>query len=177
MVSIGLSLAGSIRAEDVTISSAAELAAFATRAGGGETSLDATLTADIVYTDFVQIGGNYSGTFDGQGHTVTIAVESTKQGAALFFNNRGTVQNLRVAGTITTSANNPGGICYYNYGTIRNCVAEVDFTFTGAGVSVTAGGISGQATSGSTIENCWRDGSIPPTRWDSTPISASRLST
>ena len=160
LFSIGLSLAGSTRAEDVTISSASELKAFATRVNSGETSLDATLAADIDYTDFVQIGGNYSGTFDGRGHTVTIAVESTKQGAALFFNNRGTVQNLRVAGTITTSSNNPGGICYYNYGTIRNCVAEVDFTFTGAGVSVTAGGISGQATSGSTIENCMFNGSF-----------------
>ena len=157
-----LCLASNTWAEDVTISSASELKAFATRVNGGETSLNAKLTSDITYTgdSYVQIGGNYYGTFDGQGHTVTVAIESTKQGAALFFNNRGTVQNLRVAGTITTSSNNPGGICYYNYGTIRNCAAEVDFTFTGAGVSVTAGGISGQATSGSTIENCMFNGSF-----------------
>jgi hypothetical protein len=153
------------------IGTAQDLADFAALVNAGNLDVDACLTADIDYTTkYVQIGEQvingkgFRGIFNGNGYTITVAMDSegqTQKGnnTGLFYNMRGTVENLRVVGTVKAHLDNAGAICYYNYGVIRNCVAEVDFTLT-KGASCSSGGFAGQAEGGSLFENCMFKGSF-----------------
>ena len=68
------------------ISSAADLRAFAELVNGGETAVDAVLTADIVAdADQPMIGQTlataFSGHFDGQGHCITLQWTGERTGS------------------------------------------------------------------------------------------------
>ncbi len=73
------------------IGSAADLKAFADRVNNGtEPGADAVLTADIDYTAYTtgfigrnETGKHYTGTFDGQGHTVTTNIVNTARWTGL----------------------------------------------------------------------------------------------
>ena len=100
--------------------------------------------ADITYYDF-------KGTFDGNGKTVTYHVADSSDdyiGLFAFFMNGATVKNLSVAGSISGSGEDYGGIVGRNYvGTIQNCSSSVSITGSADGY----GGIAG--TNDGTIDH------------------------
>ena len=95
------------------------------------------LTADIsVSTKCGIVEGNvqknaFSGTFDGDGHTITATItDNSNQGAALFsYINGATIKNLKVAGTINSSQRHAAAIVGFSKGTgnsIVNCAATAN---------------------------------------------------
>ena len=152
------------------LSSPAELAEFATLVNEGNNAANAVLTADIDLSgmEFPMIGTDanmYSGTFDGQYHTVTIQLTPTNDCAGLFYKvMEGTIQNLRVAGTIETSRHLMGGIAGIVYGTtIQNCVSSVEILTSFAGDAADGGICScadNTANRQTQIFNCVFDGKI-----------------
>ena len=141
------------------IGTAEELAVFAQATQDGETDANAVLTADIDYSGYmVTIGKDatdYAGTFDGQGHKVTLGVNRDGSGAALFWalTSQGVVKNLITDGVIDITGKYAAGICVYNHGLITNCASylTINSAIDGDG---THGGIAALSYSGSKIENC-----------------------
>ena len=149
------------------IDTEAELAAFAARVNGGETDAWAILTGDIVMTgtNWTPIGDflRYTGTFDGQGHTITgmsnEGLDTVQQyggmytgGVVGYLAGDGTVENCRYSGTISGGENAyVGGIVGYQngIGTVENCSSSA--TVTG-GEYAKVGGIVG--FSKGTVQNC-----------------------
>ena len=134
---------------------------FAALVNGGEVTANAVLTADIdLGMEFTMVGvndnsGAYYGTFDGQGHTITINMYPEENYAAVFryVGWRAVIQNLKIQGTITTSSKFAAGIAGRVRGTIRNCYADITINSSVAG-DATHGGLAGTATNGTIIENC-----------------------
>ena len=146
------------------------------------------LTADIVYDGdgFSQIPSPaFSGTLDGQGHTIT-GLEIS--GAGLFATVSGTIKNLGLVnininnvnayagafaaqtsggftlencyatGKVTSGGNNVGGLVGYSYasgGKISNCY----FSGSVEAANAPAGGLVGYAY-GTDIENCYSAGNV-----------------
>lgn len=141
-----------------TVSSAKEFAAM--DAGGSY-----TLTKDIIVTE--PYASDFTGTFDGNGHTVTLDIEGNSANVGLFRKLGGgaTVKNVTVAGQVTaTGKNNVGGIAGTADGnvTIENCKNTASIK-GGKG----AGGILGYSEPGSgfvTISSCANMGSVSGTR-------------
>ena len=119
-------------------------------------------------------GGSYhdfTGTFDGQGHTLTISYGtfdepvSNDDKTAPFRNAESgcVIKNLRTAGTIYTSKKYAGGFIGTQYGTVRleNCRSSVTINSLTAGDG-THGGFVGNNGNGSdlTIDGCVFDGKI-----------------
>lgn len=102
----------------------------------------------------------FAGTFDGQGHTVTLKIESpAEKYLGLFAYNSGTIRNVTVRGSISGKGY-LGGICGYNAGTISGCTNYATISGTDAWV----GGITGCGkASVSKIENCANYGAIETT--------------
>lgn len=114
----------------------------------------------------------FSGTFDGDYHTIHINMYRETAYAALFGVTVGaTIKNLKVDGTINTSNKFAGAFLAYNNGSttkITNCISSVHIICDNI-VTVdpnkpydcTHGGFAGQNESGSLrFENCIFDGSI-----------------
>ncbi len=132
-------------ATEYKIETADDLAGLASLVSGGNDFSGKTisLTADIDmsgYTDFVGIGTStypFAGTFDGGGHTVTLALStSTSSGALGLFAyvNGAVIQNVVIAGTVKTVSNNngTGGLVGYVAGTggvtVENCINQANIT-------------------------------------------------
>lgn len=118
------------------------------------------LTADITVT--APYASDFSGTFDGNGHTVTLNITSGSANTGLFKKLVGgaTVKNVTTAGTVSGGAST-GAIAGNADGkvSIFNCKNTATVTGTGKGV----GGILGYSypTSGyATIESCANTGAI-----------------
>ena len=99
----------------------------------------------------------FQGTFEGNGHTVIINVNTAGAVAGFFGYLRGTVQALKVTGSVlctntTTSA--AGGIAGYNHGGIISECANLATV-----IGYICGGIAGE-TEGGTIRNCYNTGYI-----------------
>lgn len=100
---------------------------------------------------------NFRGTFDGNGHTITInstgVLGAASNGCGLFAQSYGTIKNLTVAGSFTApiSAHYVGaiaGICYSGSGSIQNCTSTANITVNGYSStddSSGVGGITGKA--------------------------------
>lgn len=75
----------------------------------------------------------FSGTFDGDGYTLTVNISGGR--VAPFMQVSGTIKNLRVAGSITGSANHTSGLisfCTSNTTcTIQNCIVSATITNNG----------------------------------------------
>ena len=172
--SSGPALSGSGTAEDpYLLSNLDELLLFAAMVNGtgdyegnAQPGLCAKLTADVDASSLSQwtpIGNTevgYSGSFDGQGHSVTLTMQdSTETNQGLFGTvSGGTVENLRVAGSIDTDSEDVGSVggvagCL-NGGTIQNCSGSVAIQ-----VTCNAGGVVGIIGSGS-VTNCYNTGTI-----------------
>ncbi len=161
--------AGAALADDkpvLEIGTLKELQAFAASVDTANTTGDSyegktvVLTADIDASDAAwnPIGEtadnkSFRGTFDGQGHTVTLAISSASRYNGLFCYNFGTIKNVKVAGTIettTTSAGYNGAVCGWNKssGVVDSCINEAVCTYRGTYSS----GIVGQ--NAGTVSNC-----------------------
>ena len=156
------------------IANAKQLAWFAQKINaGGSRSLCAVLISDIVINDAstnnewtpIQDGISsygaaeedrceYTGMFDGKGHTVYGLT------APLFGNaDKGSmIKNVTVTGTITGSTN-VGAICKTTYGDIESCVSYATITVDGQ----RTGGIAGLVYAGGSITNCINYGAITST--------------
>jgi hypothetical protein len=88
---------------------------------------DLDLTAE--YPDWVPIGvggASFTGTFNGNNHTIKYQIPNASSYAGLFGVTSGTISNLRVDATITSINDYIGGLAAQNSGTITNC------SFTGS---------------------------------------------
>lgn len=123
-----------------------------------------TLTKDIIVTE--PYASDFSGTFDGNGHTVTLDITASTANVGLFKTLSGgaVVKNVITAGSISGKVNNVGGIAGTADGnvTIENCKNTASIK-GGKG----AGGILGYSEPGSgfvTISSCANMGSVSGTR-------------
>lgn len=159
------------------LGSEADWMEFVTLVSGGTTDAKAKLTANITLTTnassfastrMVGTSSNkYAGTFDGQGYTVTYNKGSlTEQTHGLFrFVNGAIIKNLNVAGSMSSSGIDLGGIVGNSSGvTIQNCHCSVNLEQTKTDGDLVAGGIIGRISGGTnTIENCLYDGTLSAT--------------
>lgn len=135
--------------------------AFAAMEPGGNYQLTANITVTAPYAN------DFTGTFDGNGHTVTLDIEGNSANVGLFRKLGGgaTVKNVTVAGQVTaTGKNNVGGIAGNADGnvTIENCKNTASIKGSKA-----VGGILGYSEPGSgfvTISSCANMGSVSGTR-------------
>ena len=118
------------------------------------------LTANIDDVDFMLSSAYFKGTFDGQGHTITLNNPSYPTGEnkaiALFASTSGsTIKNLTVGGTITTGVKNSAGISTWNGGasTFENVVSIVEINYTGT-ENASNGGFIGYCKQNATLNNC-----------------------
>ena len=156
--------------------------------------INITLTADIDLKgiDWTPIGKDdnkaYTGTFDGNGKTITgLTVTGSDQYAGLFgyIGSGGTVKNVVLEGVQIESDNSSGyagGVAGDSWGTIENCsvsgsVSGTTFaggvvgsqrggSITGCNSSATvkgvifAGGIAGETNSGASLTGCYATGDV-----------------
>ena len=125
------------------------------------------LTADIDITTPAgyRASDNYnqpfSGTFLGDGHTITVTLDDDgNQGLALFrYINGATIKDLKVTGTIASSQYHTSGLVGFASGTnlIENCIVTATLNIS----SDYAGGIIGHGlTSATTIRGCAFTGTV-----------------
>ena len=156
--------------------------------------INITLTADIDLKgiDWTPIGidynHQYTGTFDGGGHTITgLAVTGSDQYAGLFgrIGSGGTVKNVTLKEVKIESNNDMsavGGVAGWSYGNIEYCSVsgsvssnstaggvvgyQSDGAITGCNSSATvkgmvrAGGVAGATNSGASLTGCYATGSV-----------------
>ena len=164
-----------------------QLLEFAALVNGGQTSICAVLTDDIdtgnniTFNDdgeptetptniWTPIGNSYpnryTGTFDGQGHTISrlYVNDNNKDLVGLFgyLGEGGIIRNVGVETSYFNGKDNVGGVCGHNNGTIENCYNKVT-TVSGTGKEANIGGICGSNNNGSTIENCYNTGNVSGT--------------
>ena len=136
------------------IASAETLNWFAQMVESGYTDICGVLTEDIDFTAYpttmIGSGNTFSGTFDGAGHTVTIALNRNADYAGLFCHLSGTVQDLILRGTITTSRKFAGLAANLQGGTLLRCQSYIDINGTISGDG-THGGLAGLFSDGSEI--------------------------
>ncbi|MBB3702340.1 peptidase M26 [Alloprevotella rava] len=123
--------------KDISIATKEDWKKFGDLVLSGEGKLNAKLTADLnLGTEILKIGSEntgYSGTFDGQGHTITIDwnVYGSETYVALFPSvTNATIKNLRVTGQMTSDSE-PLGVFALNADgntTFSGCVSDVKIT-------------------------------------------------
>lgn len=125
------------------------------------------LTADITVTE--PYASDFSGTFDGNGHTVTLDITASTAYVGLFKTLSGgaVVRNVITAGSISSTENNVGGIAgfantYSGDVTIENCKNTAAITGNNE-----VGGILGYCSGSAhsvTVTDCANTGTISGTR-------------
>ncbi|WP_281644057.1 hypothetical protein [Bacteroides zoogleoformans] len=158
--------------EVVSIGSKAEWKTFCQRVNdNGEPFLNAKLTQDVdLGGEIVMLGSvsyPYSGTFDGNGHTLKFNWNAGKdnQIAPFYYVENATIKNLRTQGKITTKGYGLSGMVYIALGTttITGCISDVDITGGNGGWddSKAAGMVQAVASGASvTITDCLVKGRI-----------------
>lgn len=129
--------------------------AFAAMEPGGNYQL----TADIIVT--APYASDFSGTFDGNGHTVTLDITASTANVGLFSKLAGgaVVKNVKVDGTVSGTEGVAGIAAQANGATISGCINCAIISATGRYV----GGIVGKLQGG-TVENCYNTGAISSSR-------------
>lgn len=148
--------------DDLTISTAEEWNAFASKVNSGASYLNSTVTlaADISVSTMVGTAEHpFGGTFDGAGHTLDVALNSTEQYAAPFSHIAfATIKNLTVTGSVSSSGNYAAGLvggC-----TLTNTISDCTVLTSVSGAPY-AGGIVGHGGSDNlTLKGCVFGGSI-----------------
>ena len=160
------------------ISNPLDWIAFADMINSGEiASANAKMTADIDLGDDQTMIGNtsstpYRGTFDGQGHTLTVAYQMSTACIAPFRYVKGaTIQNLHVDGSIINNEVAAGGIVGKIFGdlTVRQCwVSAILRAKDYSGTQGTVGGICSCCEDDNchiVIEDCMFTGEIKNVRF------------
>lgn len=159
-----------------TISTEVELQNFRDKVNNGMVYLNGMLMADVdvrgVEMSWLPIANTstccYRGTFDGQGHQVTLDIleDGFSTQARAFFGYLGdgcVIKNLRTAGTIEMYGKYPGGIAgsvpSAGKVTMQNCGSSMNIIYTPGG-DVTAGGMLGLNAGDVVMENCYYRGSM-----------------
>ena len=152
-----------------------------------ETGGNYKLTADITVT--APYPSEFTGTFDGDGHTVTLAIDTPEKNYVGLFSklgNNATVKNLAVTGSVSgneyvagiagenvngtisscknmadISANERyvGGIAGQNKGTIQSCY-NIGRITSSRTRPVNLGGITGSVETAAIVKNCYNVGNI-----------------
>ena len=136
------------------VTTSKQLMDWAEEVRNGNRSLNCTLAADITLTEpWTPVGTDYqnpyTGTFDGNNHTIRgLTVTGSNEYAGLFgyIGKDGTVKNVKLEDVQITSDHqyaNVGGVAGINNGTIENC------SVSGRVRGYSAGGVVGQQYSGS----------------------------
>lgn len=140
--------------------------AFAAMEPDGNYQLTADITVTAPYGNDITGFTGFTGTFDGNGHTVTLDIAASTANVGLFSKlaDGAVVKNVITAGSISGKVNNVGGIAGTADGnvTIENCKNTASIK-GGKG----AGGILGYSEPGSgfvTISSCANMGSVSGTR-------------
>ena len=174
-MAIALAATG-VRAETVDIASAADWASFANRVNGGEMTLDAVMTADVTLTTSSPRVGTEShpfrGTFDGNGHTLTVGwIFTGTQYAAPFaiVAYPCKILDLHVAGSIVSDAKYTAGLvgyvtsADYSYVQISRCRVSATLHL-GVSGEASSGGFIGRMTASGTcraaLHDCLFDGAL-----------------
>lgn len=129
--------------------------AFAAMEPGGNYQLTADITVTAPYAN------KFTGTFDGDGHTVTLAISGDSDYQALFAKLAAgaVVKNVMVDGEVT-GTDNIGGIAgIATNATIIACANKATVAATGRYV----GGLVGKGT-GLTMTSCYNQGAVSSTR-------------
>ena len=154
----------------------------------GAIDINITLTADITLTGEwtpigTSFGNSYTGTFDGNGKTITgLTVTGSDRYTGLFGFIKGTVKNVVLTEINITSGTFVGGVAGWSFGgNIENCsvsgsVSGSDVggvvgyqqggSITGCSSSATvkgtqrAGGVAGATNSGATLTACYATGDV-----------------
>lgn len=118
----------------------------------------------INWTPITKRGYPFTGTFEGNGFTIrnlTVNAEQYDNGA-LFYQNEGTIQNLRVTGQINLTSKSgivrfAASLAIYNKGTIYNCTSAAGIT-AGGDMPVRVGGLVSENKG--TVDYCRYTGTI-----------------
>lgn len=146
--------AAPMRAEG-TVSSAEE---FAAMEPDGNYQLTADITVTAPYGNDIT---GFTGTFDGNGHTVMLNITASTPNVGLFSKLAGgaVVKNVKVDGTVSGTEGVAGIAAQANGATISGCINCAIISATGRYV----GGIVGKLQGG-TVENCYNTGAISSSR-------------
>ena len=116
--------------------------------------IDLNGSATNQWTPIGTNSNEYTGTFDGNGHTISgLYIDITANDQGLFGYLSGTVQNLSVSGTVS-GGEDVGGVVGQNGGRITDC----DFTGSVSGSGNRVGGVVG--LNSGTVKNCYNTGSV-----------------
>lgn len=131
---------------------------FAAMEPGGNYQLTADITVTAPYANEFT---DFSGTFDGDGHTVTLNITASTANVGLFSKLAGgaVVKNVKVDGTVSGTEGVAGIAAQANGATISGCINCAIISATGRYV----GGIVGKLRGG-TVENCYNTGAISSSR-------------
>ena len=143
------------------IADEAQLRWFAAYVAATAHDAKAVLKSDIALTSAwtTPIGTSvaaYTGTFDGQGYSIS-GLEGTSTGRfGLFGYVKGaTVQNFRISGSITaTTSHGTGAVGWAESSTISGVHSTLDINVTNTDVVHHTGGVLGSAQGGNTIKGC-----------------------
>lgn len=118
-----------------------------------------TLTADITVKE--PYANEFTGTFDGNGHTVTLEITASTANVGLFSKLAGgaVVKNVKVDGTVSGTEGVAGIAAQANGATISGCINCAEISATERYV----GGIVGKMQGG-TVENSYNTGAISSSR-------------
>ena len=133
--------------------------------GASTTGAGFTLTADIQASTMMGTEANpFCGTFDGQGHKLTLKIDEDVHGVAPFSNISGvTIKNLKTAGIVKARGDYGSGLVGYVRGgtnVIENCVVGSEVSMIGADGGGIVGHLGSSATT--TIQGCVFSGKITP---------------
>ena len=136
--------------------------AFAQMRANGNYILTEDITVSTPYAN------DFSGTFDGNGHTITLNISSTSYNTGLFskIGQNGTVKNVITAGSVTGKSVT-GAVAGLNYGTIQKCWNQANVTGTTnvGGIVGTNGSSSSSNLIHATVTGCYNTGSVKGKRY------------
>ena len=153
---------------DLVISSKDDWDAFAQNVSDGMSyegkvvSLDADIT---VSTMAGTLDCPFSGTFDGNGHTIKLNLVGDGEGLAPFYSiDAATIQNVKVTGTVISSNYRPASLTSFVSGnsTIKNCWSSVDIISLKTSGWIDGGAFVARVSSGATLnmQDCAFTGTI-----------------
>lgn len=135
--------------------------AFAAMEPSGNYQLTADITVTAPYGNDITGFTGFTGTFDGNGHTVTLKITANTNYVGLFSKlaDGAVVKNVKVDGTVSGTEGVAGIAAQANGATISGCINCAIISATGRYV----GGIVGKLQGG-TVENCYNTGAISSSR-------------